>query len=89
MGFEVTDFRYDDYNELAGQPVSDHNMMVCELKVTSTDYVRPEIELNVEKRRPLFERIFHGTKMVFRCLRLIFTDLIAKIKSGEITFPTK
>ena len=89
VGFEVTDFRYDDYNELAGQPVSDHNMMVCELKVTSTDYVRPEIELNIEKRRPLFERIFHGTKMVFRCLRLIFTDLIAKIKSGEITFPTK
>ncbi len=89
VGFEVTDFRYDDYNELAGQPVSDHNMMVCELKVTSTDYVRPEIELNIEKRRPLFERFFHGTKMVFRCLRLIFTDLIAKIKSGEITFPTK
>lgn len=89
VSFEVTDFRYDDYNELAGQPVSDHNMMVCELKVTSTDYVRPEIELNVEKRRPLAERLVHGTKMVFRCLKLIFTDLIAKIKSGEIKFPTK
>ena len=89
IGFEVTDFRYDDYNALAGQPVSDHNMMVCELKVTATDYVRPEMELNVETRRPLAERLSHGVKMVFRCLKLILTDLIAKIKSGEITFPTK
>lgn len=89
VGFEVTEFRYDDYNALAGQPVSDHNMMVCELKVTATDYVRPEMELNVETRRPLAERLSHGVKMVFRCLKLIFTDLIAKIKSGEITFPTK
>lgn len=89
VSFEVTDFRYDDYNALIGQPVSDHNMMVCELKVKSTDYVRPEIELNVEKRRPLIVRFTHGVKMVFRCLNLIFTDLIAKIKSGEIKFPTK
>lgn len=64
-------------------------MMVCELKVTATDYVRPEMELNVETRRPLAERLSHGVKMVFRCLKLILTDLIAKIKSGEITFPTK
>lgn len=89
VNFEVTDFRYDDYNALAGQPISDHNMMVCELKVTTTDYVRPEMDLTVEVRRPLSERLSHGVKMVFRCLKLIFTDLIAKIKSGEITFPTK
>ena len=87
VGFEVTDFRYDDYNALAGQPISDHNMMVCELKVTTTDYVRDEIELTVEKRKPLSVRFIHGVKMVVRCLSLIFTDLIEKIKSGEIKFP--
>lgn len=89
VSFEVTDFRYDDYNALAGEPVSDHNMMVCELKVTLNDYVRPEIELNTEIKKSFIERLTHGTQMVIRCLKLIFTDLIAKIKSGEIKFPTK
>ncbi len=89
VGFEVTEFRYDDYNELAGQAVSDHNMMVCELKVTATDYVRPEIELNEQQKEPLADRIVRTIKLTARCIYRILTDLVAKIKSGEITFPTK
>ncbi|MGN0549902.1 MAG: endonuclease/exonuclease/phosphatase family protein [Acutalibacteraceae bacterium] len=76
--FEVTGFRYDNYNEKAGQPLTDHNIMVCELKVTSTDYVRPDINLDVDIRRALKNRLAYGAKMVVRCLGLIFGDLLIK-----------
>lgn len=79
--FEVTGFRYDNYNEKAGQPVTDHCIMVCELKVTSTDYVRPDINLDVDIRRALKNRLAYGAKMVVRCLGLIFGDLLIKIFS--------
>lgn len=87
VNFEVTDFRYTDYNKLAGQPLTDHAVMICDLKVTSNDYVRPEIELKKEVRKPAVEQFTHGVKMFARCLNLIFTDLFAKIKSGEIKIP--
>ena len=55
--------------------------MVCELKVTSTDYVRPDINLDVDIRRALKNRLAYGAKMVIRCLGLIFGDLLIKIFS--------
>lgn len=81
-----TDFRYEDYNNRDGHGViTDHNVMICEMAVATTDYVAPEIELNKPTKEPIFDRLVRTVKLTARCIGRIFTDLIAKIKSGEIT----
>ena len=87
-GVELTpvDFRYEDYNNRDGHGVvTDHNVMICELSVDSSNYTAPSIDLNTETKPSFIERFTRTVKMVSRCLGRILTDLIAKIKSGEIT----
>lgn len=82
-----TDFRYEDYNNRDGHGVvTDHNVMICELTViVADDYVAPSIELSTQKKEPLGDRLVRTVKLTARCIYRILTDLIAKIKSGEIT----
>lgn len=81
-----TDFRYEDYNNRDGHGVvTDHSVMICELEVAANDYVAPAIELNEQQKEPLADRIARTIKLTARCIYRILTDLIAKIKSGEIT----
>ena len=83
-----TDFRYEDYNNRDGHgKVTDHNVMICELAVDTTDYTAPSVDLSAPKKDSLINRLTHGTKMVVRCIYRILTDLVAKIKSGEIKLP--
>lgn len=81
-----TDFRYEDYNNRDGHGVvTDHSVMICELEVAANDYVAPAIDLNEQQKEPLADRIARTIKLTARCIYRILTDLIAKIKSGEIT----
>ena len=81
-----TDFRYEDYNNRDGHGVvTDHSVMICEMEVATTDYVAPAIDLNKEKRELFGHKLVRTVKLTSRCIYRILTDLIAKIKSGEIT----
>ena len=81
---EVTDFKYVNNNVLAGQPVTDHYVMVGELTIDTTEYVRPEIELNTEVKKPAAWSFGHTIEMFLRSLSLLITDLIAKLSAGEL-----
>ena len=59
--------------------------MICEMEVATTDYVAPAIDLNKEKRELFGHKLVRTVKLTARCIYRILTDLIAKIKSGEIT----
>ena len=74
----ATDFRYENYNDLAGQILTDHSMMIGELTLETTDYMRPETELQAPQKQPFAQRFVHAVKMVLRSLSLIFSDLLAK-----------
>jgi len=80
----ITDFKYIDLNELAGQSVTDHNLMVGELTVDTTDYVRPAMTLNEPQKMTSASSFGHTIKMFLRSISLLITDLIAKLASGEI-----
>lgn len=80
----VTDFRYIDYNELAGQPLTDHNVMAGELTIDTTDYARPALELNTEAKKPAIWSLTHTVKMFVRCISLLLKDLFTKLFAGEL-----
>lgn len=70
-----TDFRYVDYNKLGGydyEGLTDHNVMYSTLTIETDNYVRPDVDLVVETRRPLGERLRYGVQMVLRCFKLMF-----------------
>ncbi|MBP9988827.1 MAG: endonuclease/exonuclease/phosphatase family protein [Ruminococcus sp.] len=75
----VTDFYYEDYNQLAGyktQALSDHSMGVCKFSIDTENYVRPDIELKTESKPSVFYRFIHAIAMYARSIDLIFKDLI-------------
>lgn len=80
----VTDFRYVDYNRLAGEALTDHSVMIGELTVDTTEYVRPEIQLNEVTKKPAAWSFGHTIEMYIRCFTLLITDLIAKLSAGEL-----
>lgn len=80
----VSDFKYIDYNQLAGQQLTDHSVMVGELTIDTTDYTRPEIELNAEAKKPIAWSFGHAVENFFRSLLLIITDFFAKLTAGEL-----
>ena len=80
----VTDFKYIDYNVLAGQPVTDHNFMVGELTIDTTDYVRPAMELEEIKKPGAAWSFGHAIEMYMRCFTLLFSDLFAKLSAGTL-----
>lgn len=80
----VTNHQYIDMNVKAGQPVTDHNAMLCELTVDMTDYARPDIELNPEVKKSAWQSFTHTVEMFTRCITLLFKDLFAKLISGEL-----
>lgn len=80
----VTDFKYIDYNQLAGQQVTDHNVMVGELTIDTTEYVRPDMELNTETKKSAAWTFGHTIEMFFRSLTLLITDLFAKLSAGTL-----
>ena len=75
----VTDFKYVNLNDLAGQPVSDHSSMWGELTIDTTDYARPAVELNEEAKKPAAWTFGHTVEMFLRSLTLLITDLFAKL----------
>ena len=80
----VTDFKYVNYNELAGQPLTDHSVMVGELTVDTSDYARPELELNPEVKKSASWTFGHTIEMFLRSLTLLITDFFAKLFAGEL-----
>lgn len=75
----VTDYHYENYNELAGydyEGLTDHSMAICKYSIDTTDYTRPGIELKEEEKPTVSYRIFHSVSMFMRALNLLVGALL-------------
>lgn len=79
----VSDFRYVSPTTEDNVYLSDHSIMICELTVDLTEYVRPDIELVKEKKPSIGFRIGETVDKFIRAIKLIFEDLFRIISTKE------
>lgn len=72
------DFEYKYYtnSETDLMALTDHAVMSCRLSIDTTNYVRPDTELNLPKDKTLIEKVTYYFKMLRRSFGLMLTDAV-------------
>lgn len=84
LSFDVTDFGYEYYTDRPDVPqaLTDHAVMSCTLRLHAQDYARPDTDLQSPEDKPLPEKIVYFAQMVWRCLRLMASDLVRLVREA-------